>query len=482
MNKHIEHFHANNYNIVHTTRIKIFLWRSLLLIAAGCITMVLSSCEQFLDVSLPGSRVVSEAVFGNEDTATSAVVGMYYQMVLHDAFSSGATSSVTVMSALSSDELDDYSRETSVGEFRHNELSAANPYNLSIWRTMYKIIYMANAVIDGLEKSSGLRDEVKRQLDGEARFVRAFTYFYLVNLFGGAPLLTSTGYQDNMVSERADAIDINDQIISDLIIAKDELAAQYISGERVRPNSAAAAALLARVYLYKGEWSNAAQEATLVIDNSEYTLAPIDEVFLKNSPEAIWQLVPVFGGNTLEGNIFILTTAPGTQVPFALSDHVVESFEANDIRAVSWVGEYATEDDVFHYAHKYKIKSTADEPVEYSMVLRLAECYLIRAEARTELHDFAGAQADINSIRTRAGLLETDAADRNSLLNAVMQERKVELFTEWGHRWLDLKRTGSANTILSPIKQLWQDTDVLYPIPRDEMDKAPNLKPQNPGY
>jgi hypothetical protein len=120
-------------------------------------------------------------------------------------------------------------------------------------------------------------------------------------------------------------------------------------------------------------------------------------------------------------------------------------------------------------------------PLDHSTVLRLAEQYLIRAEARTQQNNIAGAQADVNVIRHRAGLGDTPANDKESLLTAIDQERKHELFNEWGHRWLDLKRTGRADAVLSAIKPQWKPTAVLFPIPESEIINNPALK-QNPGY
>src|SRR3546814_2883222 len=102
-------------------------------------------------------------------------------------------------------------------------------------------------------------------------------------------------------------------------------------------------------------------------------------------------------------------------------------------------------------------------------MLRLAERYLIRAEARARQDKLAGpdgATFDINAIRLRSGLDATDALTKEQLLAAIEQERRVELFAEWGHRWFDLKRTARASEILKPQKgENWQQTDMLYPIP-----------------
>jgi hypothetical protein len=115
------------------------------------------------------------------------------------------------------------------------------------------------------------------------------------------------------------------------------------------------------------------------------------------------------------------------------------------------------------------------------MMLRLAEQYLIRAEARAQLENIPGAQEDLNAIRSRAGLPDTDADDKASLLLAIERERQAELFAEGGHRWLDLKRTNRADAVLGPLKADWQTPDALFPIPDAERQLNPNLT-QNDGY
>jgi hypothetical protein len=117
--------------------------------------------------------------------------------------------------------------------------------------------------------------------------------------------------------------------------------------------------------------------------------------------------------------------------------------------------------------------------------LRLGEQYLIRAEARVQQNDITGAISDLNLIRKRAGLPGTLANDKASLLAAIMHERQVEMFTEWGNRWLDLKRTKSVDTIMNivaPAKNTtWNSNWQWYPIPVNDIIQDPNLV-QNDGY
>jgi hypothetical protein len=119
---------------------------------------------------------------------------------------------------------------------------------------------------------------------------------------------------------------------------------------------------------------------------------------------------------------------------------------------------------------------------EYYMVLRLSEQYLIRAEARAAQGKISEAKQDLNQLRSRAGLAGTTANDPEGLLAAIEQERRIELFSEWGHRFFDLKRWGKAGTVLGSLKpSSWQSGHELWPIPQNQINANPALK-QNPGY
>ncbi|MBO9573350.1 MAG: RagB/SusD family nutrient uptake outer membrane protein, partial [Chitinophagaceae bacterium] len=380
------------------------------------------------------------------------------------------------------------------------------------WNPLYNLIYRCNAAIEGLTASETLSARVKQQLLGEARFLRAYYYFYLVNLFGPVPLATSTDYERNTMLPRTTVTEVYKQVVDDLQQAQAELSDQFLNGsvngpttERIRPTKWAAAVLLARVYLYMGDHANAATQADLVLENSTlFELSPINDVFLKNSREAIWQLQPTTSfWNTEEAKIFIISPAGGFNAemnPYYLNPRLVSSPEAGDARFVpgNWVDTVTIEGQLCSYAYKYKVNginmdispSTGTELMtEYLMMLRLAEVYLIRAEARVQQGDLSGAIADLDKIRHRAGLpliADTDPGiSQSDLQDVILHERQVELFTEGGHRWFDLKRTGKVNEVMSietPLKGgTWDSREALYPLTRDELQKAPRLE-QNPGY
>ncbi len=444
--------------------------------------VVFSSCKKFIDIPPPSYQVSSEQVFTNDATATAAVIGIYSEMMATQ--NQFASSDVTLYTGLYSDELTYYS-PTDRDEFIASQLSQTSHSILStnFWVPAYKYIYTANVCLEKLDKSASLTLGVKSTLMGEARFIRALCFFNLVNLFGAVPLTTTSDYRVNAKLPRAAVTDVYSQIIADLIAAKDLLPTDYSSGERIRPNKWAAAALLARVYLYNRNWTKAETEATAVIDAGIYNLdTDLNNVFPANSAEAIWQLQPVNPSwNTWEGKE-ILPETSSTPPTYLLTSSLLSAFENGDLRKAAWVASRNFLGDVVHYPFKYKVYGNGVPITEYYTVLRLAEQYLIRSEARANTSDVTGGQADLNAIRTRAGLLNTTANSQTSLLSAIEQERRIELFAEWGHRWFDLKRWSKAGAVLSALKpSTWQDTYVLWPIPINQINANPALS-QNPGY
>ena len=203
---------------------------------------------------------------------------------------------------------------------------------------------------------------------------------------------------------------------------------------------------------------------------------------MANSSEAIWQIQQTNDPsiNTNEGNTFILTAAP---YYVSLSNYLLNAFEANDNRQSHWVGSYTDGVTTWFFPYKYKVQASSGPVVtEYSMVFRLAEQYLIRAEARAEQNtNISGALSDLNVIRSRAGLASINTNDKDSLLTLIQHERQVELFSEWGHRWFDLIRTGKADAVLGSEKPNWKSTAKLFPIPLVEIQENPKIT-QNPGY
>jgi hypothetical protein len=374
-----------------------------------------------------------------------------------------------------------------------DQLSAGNQMTYAIWASCYQTIFAANSVLEGLNAPNGVTPALNTELQGEARFIRAFCYFYLTNLYGDVPLVLTTNYTTNNSIGKSPQADVDLQVIADLTYAVTNLSPGYTdannnpSPERVRPVQSAAEALLARVYLFTGNDTGAeAQAGAVIAQTAAYSLTGLDSVFLKNSKETIWSLQPpgLLGMSTYDAPYFILSGPPQE---VSLNPSLMNAFEPGDARRNKWVGVYVdsaiTGNPSWYYAYKYKeLYPPNYDPGEYSVVLRLAEQYLIRAEARALLGDITEAQSDLNLVRARANLPPTTAATTPDLLAAILHERQVELFSELGHRWLDLKRTGLAGTVLEPLKPGWTTNALLYPVPASDITTDPNLLPQNPGY
>jgi len=447
---------------------------------------IMSGCTKFVTLDPPQTDLITSSVFSSDQTATATIIGVYTNMmsIAEPGFYGG---SFTLYGGLSSDEFQNYSFSKDQSEFAANSIKPTNGFLRQLWSEPYQYIYTANAIIEGLAKSHGVSPGIKSELLGEARFIRAISYFYLVNLWGDVPLALQSAYTVNDTLHRTASSEIYRQIILDLTDAQTLLLPDYSvgRGERIRPNQSAATALLARVLLYNHDWQGAVNQSTAVITNSSlYTLLPdLNQVFLANSQEAIWQLQPVTPSyNSFEGNIFILTSGPfSSTASITLSTQLLNSFEPGDLRKSNWTNADTTNGGEYYYPFKYKVKSS-NTVTEYQMVLRVAEQYLIRAEAEAHLQNIPEAITDLNIIRERAGLPDLPSnLTEDQCLAAVAQERRIELFAEWGHRWLDLKKTMQATPVLAPIKTGWQATDTLYPIPQSEIQNDPNLT-QNPGY
>ncbi len=483
------------------------LYRTKLSLAAFLV-LGTTGCKKFVETDPPPTQLIATSVFNNTSTATSALFTIYQNM-----YNNQDCYNLELYTGLLSDELQVYGNQAFFNTLYHNAMGTSNTSSgaINTWPNAYNYIYQANVIIAAMQNNNSISSSIAGQLTGEAKFIRAFWHFCQVNAYGDVPLALTADYAVTSKLSKTSRVQVLQQVITDLKDAQNLLNDKYldatdttITTERVRPNKAAATALLARAYLYLGDYAkdatqyaNAEAQASSVISNSLYGLVPItpntSNVFAKNSNEAIWQLqIPLPSGTsaTPEGNNFILISAPSIS---SISSQLYNSFEPNDLRKANWIGTYQTTSTpalTYYYAYKYKVRQ-ASSVTEYEMVLRLGEQYLIRAEARAQQGSTSGALSDLNIIRNRAGLPNySGATDKASLLTAILHERQVELFCEWGHRWFDLNRTGAVDAVLGAPGNVcaakggvWS-TDghqKLSPIPLNEIQTDPNLT-QNPGY
>ncbi|MCF6401332.1 RagB/SusD family nutrient uptake outer membrane protein [Chitinophaga filiformis] len=468
------------------------------------IIMFFAGCSKILEVKPPINEIIGEEIYSSNKKAASVVTGIYASWGANSNFN-GRTS-LSLLLGVSSDELGSVANDFDViNSFYLNNLLTDDA---GLWSNFYAYIFKINSAMEGITRSKGVTDDVRSRLIGELRFLRALQYFYLVNIYGDVPLALTTDIKETSTLARAASMDVYHQIEVDLLFAEQNLSKEYVNADiltptdlRFRPNSYAANALLARVYLYEKKWKEAEIKSSLLInETSMFKLENLENTFLNNSKEAIWQIQPTsFGYNTLDATIFVLSGDPGLFIPagpnpdskpvFITSD-LYNSFELNDLRRKSWIDTVTVEGVLFPFAFKYKVWQAGQPLIESTMMLRLAEQYLIRAEARAEQGIVNGgnsAQDDINALRKRAGLNEIELMDVTSALMIIRHERKVELFTELGHRWLDLKRTGKIDSVMMKVGEMkghpWQSYKSLFPLPTSDIKNNPSLKGhQNPGY
>jgi hypothetical protein len=441
-----------------------------------------TSCEEFLEIDPPKNQLVGEYIFEETATVDGAFAHIYTEL-RESAFTTGTGSGISYLLGCYADELNHLSEdEPSTRSFFNNSVLPSNYEIAGIWNSSYKLIYDCNKILEGVENSNSLTLEDKNRFIGEAYFIRAFIHFHLANLFGDIPFLDTTDYRENTKTTKLPLESVYELSVLDLISAKKLLYGDRFTMNKFRPNYWTASALLARIYLYSQSWDLAKEEAVHIISEGPFALEKkLDEVFLIESKETLWHLDSgTKGNNTYEGRTFFSFSAPPSNT--AMSNDLLDSFEEGDMRFIHWVGAISGGDHTWYYPFKYKQSGPTDETLEYSVLFRLPELYFIAAEASAQMGQSNEALIFLNKIRTRASLPALSFSILEELLESILHERRIELFSEQGHRFFDLKRTGNADDVLSKVKSFWDETDKLLPLPEDELLKNPNLLPQNNGY
>lgn len=451
----------------------------------GVFLLLTVSCKKYLNVEPPVDQVTTAQAFADDASATTALRGLYAQMSSSNSFFF-ANGGMTFYTGLTGDELLNSKNSKSYAPYASDAIPATDFYLSNyLWLPAYKFIYEANAIIENTTASTAISAPVKAQLIGEAKFIRAFCHFYLLNCFGPIPLATTTSYEVTSSLTRSDSATVYKQIIQDLVDAVGILPEAYPTGDKGRVNKWAAQAFLNRVYLYTHDWNDASTGAAAVIGSGAYSMEALSNVYLTSSQEAIFQLLPAyFEDNTAEGYQFVPSSAMAKPA-YSLSAVMMSAFDSGDQRRVEWVDSNIVAGSIYYYPYKYKTRLSTPAS-EYYVVLRLGEQYLILAEAQAQLGNISAAVQSLDVIRTRAGLVplaqSNPGIDQADLFQAINHENQVEFFCEWGHRWFDLKRLGMIDAVLGTEKSsVWHPTAALFPIPNEEILANPNLT-QNAGY
>ncbi len=460
--------------------------------------ILLNSCsEDFLDVK---SREVVEASDSEEVYEPEVYVNGIYGMFTdwNYAFSFLGVTEII------SDNADKGSSPTDTGgdkDLLDKLTYTSTAGSLSaMWEHWYKSIGRATAAIDYTESFGLVDEDYKNRLIGEARFLRALNYFYLVRGWGAIPI------QENDLTLRASVDEVYDYIEADLLFGVANLPekSEYADEDLGRATKGAAKALLSKVYLYQEDWQNAYDYANEVISSSEYDLEEDYSVLWhassENGSESIFEF-QARGESTAHGVQQYSQTqgARGTSgwgwgfnVP---SEDLVTAFndEGDLIRRdatvifageTMWDGrEVSSSVENPYYNEKAYSSANAgagdtDKNIRY---MRLGEVYLIRAEALNELGDTPNALLDLNKIRNRVNLDDSESSTQEEVRQAIWNERRLELAFEHD-RWFDLVRTGQAASVMQSLGLTFVvGQHELFPIPEEQLIETPDME-QNPGW
>ncbi len=426
------------------------------------IGLIFSSCEDYLEqepVDLIGDGTVIEDLASLD----AAVLGMYSSMQAGNQYGELQI----FMGGILSDEMVFTGTFPTKADMSVNNVTAENVTMRGVWSSPYTTIFIANTILERAANAGEASDIAP--FVAEAKFGRALAHMNLVKFWGAIPLATTSDVSVTSTLPRAPVADVYAQIIQDLTEAAADLPTKADNGT-TRATQAAAQALLARAYLYSGDLTNAGTMANTVISNADYSLdTDYANIFdqTSTSDEIIFELfASVQDGNNL--GFFAQPVGLGGRYDYSPSPTLLAEMGTGDVRADLIVPN--TDAGGVLVTNKY---TDAANGTDRPPVIRLAEMYLIRAEASNSV-------ADLNAIANRSGGTTYVSYNQANML----QERKLELAFE-GHRWHDIVRTGQADAILSALKPAsWNPTDVLLPIPQRELDQNPTLTAadQNPGY
>lgn len=434
--------------------------------------LVFTSCDKELEIN-PEQSISTEQAVSTPENINYILIGAYATSGKGDLFGGD----IQIYADLLGDSgyVSWYGTYPDLRSIYNKNIVSDNAYVRDSWGTAYKVIYQTNLILDNLNVITNASD--KKRVEGEAKFLRALNYFELVRYFGktyeagqnntqpGVPLVLTSkiNFNGNLSIARNTVEEIYSQIIKDLTDAVTNLP----SKNSFYADIYSAKALLARVYLQKGDYKNARDTANDVLTNSGRTLmSDYKDVFngSRNTAEDlfVFQVTSQSGTNDLV-TFYADEASGGRGGDIALKDDFIALFETDDVRGT------------FNYTNSDDDILTSKYTNQYGNIsaIRLAEMYLIRAESNLREGTTTGATPvdDVNEIRKRA-----KASVLNSVtLEDILTERVRELAFE-GFLLHDIKRTKGNVGSMS-----WNDNKLVFPIPLREMQANPKLV-QNPGY
>lgn len=469
------------------------------------LVLAFTACEEDLEIE-PEQSLSTSAAFTDENTSFASLMGVYSASQDLEVFGG----MIAVISEYMADNVNFVGSFPTLQEINNFNTIAGNGSIATIWRDNYQAILAANAVIANVPnvQDPGFLPEERAQFIAEAKFMRAAVYFNLVNMFaqpynvqnGGTPgvplVLTPTILEGQAVMPARNTVaEVYNQIEQDLTEARADLPASYSSAiqTRGRATQGAANAMLSRLFLYKGEWSNAIQAADVALANKDlYALAPDFAFYDANTSETILdiQMTTVDNSRTGTGGWagYYLPASRGGRGDAPMSEDLAAAYDQQNDRRfteLTFVGVDASQTESF-FTNKFSDGITNQDNAP---ILRVTEVMLNKAEALVKNSNAVEEEAVmiLNQLLARAGLATVSAGDfanAQALIDRILVERRKELAFE-GHRRMDLLRNGQPLRTASGDPGLGisnpGDPKVILPIPQREIDLGAAL-PQNPGY
>lgn len=441
------------------------------ILSASLVTL-LASCDAFLDVK-PKESISDAVTIVDRTSAETAIRGVYSALASGDYYATSFQS----IGYLSGDNIQWTGSQSQVQEFINKKVNADNSTISGAWIAIYRTINRANNVIEKVATVTDpqLTQALKNQYIGEAYFIRALAYFDLARTWGGVPLITkpTVNPTENVGIARSSQAETYAQVLKDLEAAEPLLPT---TTDRYRATRKTVWALRARYHLYQKEWTKAEEYADKVItDATNYRLLkPYSAFFANDARGTAESIFEIFYNGTTEVNghrgQWQPQTNGGTR-QWAPNDALVALL--NNPAVGGTRSSLVAKDNQNRWYGNLYYRNPASDP---SYILRTAELYLIRAEARAQQDKLAAGLADLNAVRDRAGVAATTAATKEELLLALENERRLELALE-PHRWFDIVRTGRAAAVFG----VTDPNRLLLPIPVQQLLSDKSLT-QNPGY
>lgn len=431
----------------------------------------LGSCKKLLTEN-PNNALPAGASITDVGTARAAILGAY------DGVQNYYAGNYPTLGVMPADNVIFNGTLSQYLQLDQNAIPADNVTTVAVYQGIYKAINAANTVIAYVPGVADpqLTSAEKNTILGEAYFIRALGYFDLGRGWGGVQLqLAPTGALSGLKGvKRSSLEDTYKQVQADLNIAEGLLPED--ASTRNRAQKSVARALHARLDLYRGNWDSAEIYASKVIANtSKYSLVKPYATFFAApflSAESVFELTFSANDKNSYWNLWYPSSAGG-QYTLKPSASVVSKLNDPLVGGSRKALIAGTGTSV--YGVLYNTSATSTDP---SYVIRIAELYLIRAEARAQQGKLALALADLNAVRARADVGPSAAVTASEVLQAIEDENSVEFAFE-AHRWFDLVRTKRASAVLG----LTNSNAWLFPLPLSDVLSDPDLDGKNnPGY